>query len=334
MENPHPAPPPAPAPEALGEEQALSGSPAVEAVNGALRALSKAARAFTLYEPRNEAIRRFIADFRERMEAALRTCGGPIVLTVQPFELQLGSEPVYAEKDRERSLSFRLFRDGVRKLTFPTHTPWEDFLRLLEILSVRFIGVRQQEDDLVTLLTKARFQALTFEAVEGFAEQEDDEEDPEGVEFPEGAAARSLPHVQAPPEFDLPLPPPAGPMVGITLREVPPRYLEALRAEETPETVPARAVRLVAELVSAAEAGRLEPAELSSVAAEVRDFLVADRRLDALARWVRLLQPREPGLARALAPLFEPLGRREVLDNLFEAVPQDAPTPHATIVEV
>ncbi len=60
------------------------------------------------------------ADRRLPRQASGRSSrpSAPLVLEVHPFELVLGREVVYLEKDRERSLSFRLFRDGVRRIGF------------------------------------------------------------------------------------------------------------------------------------------------------------------------------------------------------------------------
>jgi len=88
-------------------------------------------------------------------------------------------------------------------------------VRLLEILSVRFSGVRQQEDDIVTLLRKASFEKIGFAAAEGFTPEED---------HPEPALAEADPahHVtaKAPPDFDQPLPP-NEPSASFVWREVP-----------------------------------------------------------------------------------------------------------------
>ena len=100
-------------------------------------ALSRTARSFLIYEPRNEAVRQSLADVREKMRQALDT-GGALDLEVRPFELVRQGEVVYLERDRERSLAFRMFRDGVRRLTIEPDVSWEELLRLLEILSIRY----------------------------------------------------------------------------------------------------------------------------------------------------------------------------------------------------
>ena len=136
------------------EERRVVGSPHAFAANAALLALTRSARSFTLYDPSNKVVRTLIGDYRDKLRKVLEAFGS-LVLEVHPFELVLGREVVYLERDRERSLSFRLFRDGVRRIGFEPGMTWEEMLRLLQILSIRYTGVRQQEDDLVTLLRKA-----------------------------------------------------------------------------------------------------------------------------------------------------------------------------------
>lgn len=193
-------------------------SPRAQAAAALVGALAKAARAFTLYDPGNALVRQFIADYQAR--AAPATLGGMLTLDVRPFELGLEKEVVYQEEDRERSLAFKLFRDGVRKLTFSRGVAAEELLRLLQIVAVRFVGVRQAEDDLVTLLRKAEFRDIGFSAVEGYAPEDDAPE--------AGLRQRGG---EPPAGFDTPLPrlPPPGP---IAYAPVPEEALAALRAEE------------------------------------------------------------------------------------------------------
>jgi hypothetical protein len=174
-------------------------------------ALSKAARSFTLYAPTNAVVRQFLADYQAR--AAEATAAGDLVLDVHPFEMVRDGEVVYREADRERSLAFRLFRDGVRRLTFRPGVPWGELLGFLEILAVRYAGIRQQEEDVITLLRKGEFQGIGFTAVEGFTPEEDNPE-PERARRARGEGSR------APAGFDAPFPllPPPGP---ITWRAVP-----------------------------------------------------------------------------------------------------------------
>ena len=143
--------------EVLEDEVALGGTPAGRATNEALRAIARTARSFLIYDTRNDAIRGFLADMQEKIYSALKQYG-EMSLEIRPFEMVRGAEVVYLERDRDRSLAFRLFRDGVRRLTLSPDVAWEEILRLLEILSIRFTGVRQQEDDVVNLVAQIWFQ--------------------------------------------------------------------------------------------------------------------------------------------------------------------------------
>src|SRR3990172_1941040 len=217
--HPQGGPTPPPPPPSRGAEGAAA----------LVGALAKAARAFTLYDPSNALVRQFIGEYRARAEGA--TAAGPVRLDVRPFELAPGTEVVYREEDRERSLAFRLFRDGVRQVTFAQGAAFEELLQLLQILVVRYSGVRQAEDDVVTLLRKAQFRTIDVRAVEGYAP---DEQEPE-----EGIRQRGG---EAPAGFDTPFPklPPPGP---IAYRQGPEEGLAALRAEEAPGPPPHAAPR-------------------------------------------------------------------------------------------
>lgn len=302
--------------EQLTDEPVVGSTPVARSANAALRALSRAARAFAMYDPKNEIILRFLSEYRQKLGAALEAHGA-MTLEVHPFALKLGADTVYEDADRERSLAFRLFRDGVRTLTVQPGLPWDECVRLLELLSVRISGVRQQEDDLVTLLRKAQFSKLSFTAAEGFAP---DEEHPEPPLEEEPAQGRAL-AVEAPPDFDLPLA--AEPPASFAWREVPERYLEALRAEEAPSTVPAQAVRLVAELLRAANgpASELSNAELVPFLTEVRDYCVADGAYAALLELSRAVALQHGIGSDLLRPVLAGLATPQALGHLLDVIP-------------
>jgi hypothetical protein len=279
-------PPPTPGeeplePHELHEERHVAGSPHAVAAGAALLALTRAARSFTLYDPANKVVRALIASYRDRFRAVLEA-HGDLVLDVHPFELLLGREVVYLERDRERSLAFRLFRDGVRRISFAAATSWDELLRLLQVLSIRFTGVRQQEDDLVTLLRKAGFDHVHVAAIEGFVPEEEQREGPLDPELLRGARARYDP----PPQWDQPLPPfpEAAPLL---YRPVSEGLLARLRAEEAEDAVPAHALRAVSELVRAPGAPDL--AAVLGFALEVREFLLVEGRSEQVLDLGRLV---------------------------------------------
>jgi len=291
-------------------EARTASTPVGHATASAVLGLAKAARSFSLYDPANNVVRNLIQDYRDKIEKALGQ-HGPMALDVHPFELLRGSEVVYIEKDRERSLSFRLFRDGVRRLTFLPSVSWEELLRLLEVFSIRFTGVRQQEDDLVTLLRKANFAGIEVVAVEGFVP---DEEQPEEAQA-ESAVESATPRVEPPADWDLPLPALGRPVL-VPRREVPAELLARLAAEEAPDATGAQAVRAVRALLHTVSAPE-DREDAVAFAVEVRDFLLVDTdgpHLLDLARVVADGLP--PGdCATALATLLDDRAMSAVLTS-------------------
>lgn len=277
------------------EEARPASSEAGRAVGAALLALSRTARSFTLYDAQNEAVRGFLADLQAKFRQALAQVG-ELSLEVRPFELAFKGETVYLERERERSLAFRLFRDGVRRLTFDAALGWDDLLGLVEILSLRYAGVRQQEDDVVTLLHKAGFAHIRFAAVEGFVPDE---------EIADESVPREIERLPAPRDLDLPAPSLPAP-VALAFRELPAEALEKLRSEETSATVAADALALALDLLGLAEDGETELDDLGAYLGETRDFLIADgdfARLEALSEALERQAQTAPVL-HALLPGF------------------------------
>jgi len=310
--------------EASPEERRAAGSPHAVSANAALLALTRAARSFTLYDPSNKVVRTLIGDYRDKLQKALASFGS-LVLEVHPFELVLGREVVYLEKDRERSLSFRLFRDGVRRIGFEPGLTWEEMLHLLQILSIRYTGVRQQEDDLVTLLRKAAFEHVSIAAIEGFVPEEEFAEPPIG-DLLRGAT----PRYEAPAHWDLPLPP-FPEAVPLRHRAVGAELLERLRSEESEEAVAGGAVRAVAEVLHA-PGPDLEAA--LGFALEVREFLLVERRVDLVAELGRVvrraLQARPEAVAAFLAAFLD----AKTVEALVRALPADREELPAPFLEL
>ncbi len=311
-----PATPPA---GELPEEVAFGGTPAGRAANAALRCFSKTARAFTLYEAQNEAVRRFLEEYREAMRDFL-AAHGALDLEVRSFELALRGEVVHAEKDREKSLAYRLYRDGIRRLAIQPDASWEEQLKLLEILSVRFIGVRQQEEDVVTLLTRAAFRSITFGSTSGLVASEKEEGE---------ASPRARPPARVFPEgFDGEAPPVLAPRL-FGCFPIPPAALEGFQAEESPEALPGNAVRMVRELMDDAT-----PEELKTMVPaveEVRDFLLAELDVKHLRDLARVVAGQHGKAAATLGPSLKPLAAPYTLQKLLATVPHGEEAPEALV---
>ncbi|MCA1828662.1 MAG: hypothetical protein ABR567_12850 [Myxococcales bacterium] len=302
----------------LGEEVAIGGTPAGRSANAALRCFSKAARAFTLYDPQNEAVRRFLQEYRDAV-AAFLAAHGALDLEVRQFELAYKGEVVHSEKDREKSLAYRLFRDGIRRLTIEPGASWDEQLKLLEILSVRFIGVRQQEEDVVTLLTRAAFKSIEFTAATGLVAAEKDEDAPVRKKAAAGAF---------PPDFDGPAPPLYPPRL-MGCFPIPKLALEQFEAEESAETLPGNAVRMVRELLD--DANQEELKTLVPAVEEVRDFLLAELEVKHLRDLAKVVAGQHGNAGAVLGPSLKPLAAPYTLQKLLATVPAGEEPPDALV---
>ena len=279
----------------------------------ALGSMDRAARSFTLYDPANEAVAHFLQDIEENFATYFRQFGD-LVLLVRPYELMVEGESIYQEEDREKSLAFKLFRDGVRRLVVKSGAPWEELLQLLQILSVRFSGVRSNEDDMVTLLWKAGFSHIEVDAVEGFVPEDEEEargdlSDEElrqrvnrrslspgemgaglleesslsGLTSTLGEAVAFSPQSSgAPEDFDLPLSEFPGAVTPV-YRFVEDADFERLLSEDSSSALAGDCIDLVQLLVeSAKNSDRIEPEDFLPLLVEIRDFMLTQGQLENL----------------------------------------------------
>lgn len=316
-----------------GEQKPPGLGPRYQRVASLLTRLAATARSFLLYDAGNEAINRFLTALLDSLVSTLQS-EGQIALAVHPYELKLEDQPVYLNRDRERSLAFRLHRDGVRTLTFRKGFHAEELTKLLEILSIRYTGVNQREDDMVTLLWKARFQHLDVATVEGIV--------PEGAET-EDESAPAAPGLSLPDDVDLPrpeLPPPKGP----TWVAVPAERLQALRDEVGEASLPADCLALLGRLRGEMGDPRhlMTFAEVAHLFVEVRDYLLSVDRLPALKRFGALLWEMagedapawDPHRHAAVYDLLDSCGDRRAVRRLLRSVPAEDRQLRPELIEV
>jgi hypothetical protein len=330
--------------ELLAPEASLGSSAQGRSASACMRALARASRAYLIYDPSNEVIKTFLAEVQRSIREHLANYD-ELDLQVRPFELVLGDEVVYRETDWERSLSFKLFRDGVRRLTIGSGATWPELVQFLAILSIRYVGVSLDEDDVLTLLWKASFKHIDIEAVEGFVPT-DDEDEPDLAAG--GASVRGFfdgfastgEGARAPADFDLPAPnleweePPSFQAVSEDARV-------ALRDEYGSRQLPRDLVQLVGALMTAIE----NPADLLSIEeavpflTEVRDFLLNEEEVSLLLKVARRIargwqvmgrgasEDRAVADRAALDGLVDGFTSLDALRRILATVPDSAASP-------
>ncbi len=304
-------------------------------VSEALTLLARTARSFSLYDINNAAIRSFIDRLQQSFETIL-TADPELPLELSLFEMRWQGEVVYLDRDWERSLAFRLYRDGVRTMTLRRGFDWHDLAKLLEILSIRYTGVNQNEEDLVTLLWKTGFDHLSLAAVQGFEPEEGSSEklNPQG---------RSRGSLALPDDIDIPMGPMAQPREP-EWTEVSPETVAALRDLVSEEALPEDCLKLASiieqELQEALDPMTFE--EVEHVLGEIRDYLVSEGRLApllVLARRVRDLYDRpspswDPRRKEAVARVLFTFADLRTLRRMVQNVPAETHTLPTEIVAI
>lgn len=293
----------------------------IKAASKAVRALTHAASSFLLYDASNEAVSSFITDLRESLDLFL-TSFGTLTLEIRPWDITFGGQVVYLDRDRERSMAFRLYRDGVRKLVIQPEVSWEEIIDLLGILAIRAKGIRQHEDDVVTMLWNASFKHIEVEAVEGLV-AEDDEAVAEVTAESEGSVTprTSLQAMvfNAPYLFDYPAPP-VGERGPVTYRPIPEASLERLARQDSLDGLPLECAQLTTELL-ALLADEFDPLELDDIVPmlrEIRTFLLQDGLLRPLAQILRLVNEKTSTDPEVRTRILGTLADGEVFRRLLD----------------
>jgi hypothetical protein len=352
VEAPRPAPP-----LEESDEEVVGTSAMGRAASDALVALGRAARSYLLYEPDNEAIRKFLDDMRSTFWSFFEHYGA-LKLAIRPWEMVQGNEVVYLNRDRERSLAFRLFRDGVRRIAIHPDVPWEEITQLLGILSIRYVGIRQQEDDIVTLLWKAGFKRIEVDSVEGFVPEDDETEtaadtmvgdlgadaggdlgDAGGDAEASADQTAAVLYGAAADGFDVPWPE-FTQRVPVDWMEVDEARLQALANEDSNVALPRQCVALLREVLEVA-CNPVEPLELEEatpILREIRDFLLSEGLLSSLLEVMQVIQslPFRAKDAERKAELLEAFTDERALSRIIRSVPagsREVPAELSALVE-
>jgi hypothetical protein len=289
-----------------------------------LLVLVKAQKALRLYQANNAIAQRLESELYSKLFAHLEE-EGPFELTIAEFKIRLGEDVLYESSDRNDSLAFTLFRDGIRKLSF--HPGLEDQELHGFLSSLNRAGVYSNEqDDLVTLFWEQDFKAIKYYAVEELTS---------GISGPRlqaqlesgalgegqgGAAADSVSLK------DLEQPTAHLPSEACRLGE---EELEALRAELlTQESEPfcVSVVELAIEL-TLQERRKEERDRIAESMVSIADRLLQDGQLDEVARMAEhlegmadmLLAESEP-VAHLRRKVFRALGDPKRVDRFLEQV--------------
>lgn len=142
-----------------------------------ISALGAALRSFRLYEGGNPMVDRFVGTFRQKLSAIWDDLPY-LALQIEEDRILWQGFEVFPRGESSHELAFLFYKDGIRELTLlPGFEEGSEPLSLLTVLS-RAPALREEEDDLITLLWQENFAYLRYATVEAAIE---------GFEFPPAA---------------------------------------------------------------------------------------------------------------------------------------------------
>jgi hypothetical protein len=263
----------------------------VAPVRDLLVTLGKALRAYQLYDENNPVRQRFLQSLRQAF-LDLWTDAERLTVLVEEDRILQGGEEVYRSEDRNDSLAFLFYKDGIREITFLPGLETEELERFLSVLQ-KARRLTPEGDDLLTVLWDQELQYFQYQYVDLLAE---------GVYVPDPGDGA---------EEDL-------------LQEVLEGELaeEADEEEEQPQTV--RQDEFNPTLYA------LDPREMEQVRRELHKEIYRDLRGDVLsALFDRLEEPERPerqmeilGILETLLPTFLSRGGLTAATRLLEELRQ------------
>jgi len=126
-----------------------------------LQAVAKALRAHQLYLANNPVYQRTVESLRA---AFVPVWAGLTELSLDVYEMELrwSGYPVYSQATRGESISWVLFKDGVRSVTLLPGVEDEEIVGLLDVLNRARTLQANDNDDLLTLLWEKDFQLVRY----------------------------------------------------------------------------------------------------------------------------------------------------------------------------
>jgi HEAT repeat protein len=143
----------------------LPASQVAELINGLVKAL----RAFHMYLPNNPIYQRATDNLRAAFSPIWAVLD-ELALTVAETDFVWEDQVVYHQLNKNESLAWGLFKDGMRSLTIKRGAEQEELTRFLEMINRARYLPADAGDDLLTLLWEQEFQYIQYQFVEFFGE--------------------------------------------------------------------------------------------------------------------------------------------------------------------
>jgi len=146
-------------------QQVEADPAAVSAIENLMQVMMKGLRASQLYLPNNPVYQKAIENVRAAFEPVWKHCS-ELDLRVTESDLTWEGTPVLRQPEKNDSLAWVLFKDGVRMLSMSPGVEDEEIIRFLQTLGKARNLKSDAEDDLLTLLWGQDFQQIRYDYLE------------------------------------------------------------------------------------------------------------------------------------------------------------------------
>jgi len=163
-----------------------------------LTLVTKALRATQLYLPNNPVYQRAVDNVRSALRKIWEATDD-LLFEVAETELRWEDHVVYANDQKNESIAWTLFKDGIRSLTLKRGVEDTEMVRFLQVLHQARLLQADAADDLLTLLWQEDFQTLAYTFRELIAENAAPIERDEDVEEVSPSDVRQAVQEEAPP---------------------------------------------------------------------------------------------------------------------------------------
>ncbi|HXO84223.1 MAG TPA: HEAT repeat domain-containing protein, partial [Gemmatimonadales bacterium] len=126
-----------------------------------MQVISKGMRATQLYLPNNPVYQRAVENIRTAYRQIWQATDD-LILDIGETEMRWEDKPIYSQDQRNESIAWTLYKDGVRSLTFKPGVEDEEIVRFLAVLHQAKNLQADAPDDLLTLLWAEDFQFISY----------------------------------------------------------------------------------------------------------------------------------------------------------------------------
>jgi HEAT repeat protein len=142
----------------------------VDLIKEILLLLEKAIKVCQIYHSSHPTYQKFIELLRKRFEVC-QTHMDPIVLRIEQFEIIFEDEVVYKNSDKNVSVAFKLFKDGITFLSFYKGLTQQEIIEFVGALALASRD-ESKSDDLLTLFWEKDFEHIAYQVIDHFIETE------------------------------------------------------------------------------------------------------------------------------------------------------------------